>query len=244
MAHFMPEWLLPFGEAFEEALSQLTDCDALARRIDELADCIAARIDDETFTDEDLRAADDKLQALFAEYDQAKRGIDDRVRMAILTRQLVVHSLNPVSGQWEPLLDVEEWAHLGLDSTIDTYPDDVFSPAPNTEGQPIGLKRLAWGAWLKDQGPRADRAAENTGSKARKRGPPPDLLEQVKATMRAEIQEGKRTLADLKRLPTKLLTSSYPPAGITTILAARGAVLSELSELSEFVGRKNSDKQR
>jgi hypothetical protein len=171
MVHFKPEGFLPLGKAFEEVCLKLENCDELARRIDELDNRtgeldrrITDLIADGTTTGEErqaalqaandeLQAANDKLQAGTDEFYAAKLRGEDRVRMAVLTGQLSPWSLNPISGQMEPILvDPEEWGRLAFGfPAVDTYSDPFFSPGPDTEGRPMFFKQSEFQEWLDAQ---------------------------------------------------------------------------------------------
>jgi hypothetical protein len=233
MAHFVPEGFLPLGEAFEEACSKLENCDELTRRIDELDNRITNRIANGTVTDDELQAANNELQARIDEFDAARLRVEDRVRMAALTKQLFPWSLNPISARWERiLLDPEEWGRLAFGfSAVDTYSDPIFSPGPDTEGQPLFVEKSEFQEWLAAQWPSADRAASsaagNTSGEPRKRGPKAQKFRRIKERMKADIQSGQWTRADLENAQEKELESKYS-ASRDTVRAARNELLSEI----------------
>jgi hypothetical protein len=71
--------------------------------------------------------------------------------------------------------------------------------------------------------PPSTRAAE-----ARPRGRRPEKLEQVKAAMKRDIQEGRHTIEDLKSMRQKVLAARYDVSRETAV-KARAAVESEMS---------------
>jgi hypothetical protein len=150
MVHFLPnEDFLPLGHAFEEACSRLEKCDELNRLINELDTCTTSRLGEGTITDDELRVANDNLQTLFNKRDAARRQVEDRIRMAFLTEQLFRWSLNPLTGQMERILEEEERERLAFGfAAVDTFSDDIFSPGPNTGGQPQFVWIPEFRKWL------------------------------------------------------------------------------------------------
>jgi hypothetical protein len=104
----------------------------------------------------------------------------------------------------------------------------------------VSIRRESLDAWLKISTTAKTAESKSPSGTARKRGPKPDIGNEIKETMRTDLRSGRLTTLRLRELKEEALAVQYN-ASRDTCRKARTAVLSE----SEFVDNspdRNSDK--
>jgi hypothetical protein len=77
----------------------------------------------------------------------------------------------------------------------------------------------------------APTAPSDANTQARRRGPKPTKRDQVKDHMRDDIEQGRRTQADLRKMSEKELLNAYPYCKSRhTVREARKGVVAEIVE--------------
>jgi hypothetical protein len=134
MVHTYPDdEFIPLAGAFEQVVTPSELCTAACQSIGSAA--TQAERDD-----------------AFERYDQAKRQIEKAMRTAIADGKLPVFR-RASNNQIERIVDPTGFRHKSFGiPDIENIPHHLTSPGPDTDGQPVLLKKSDFHAWLSGQG--------------------------------------------------------------------------------------------
>jgi hypothetical protein len=134
MAYACPDDFITVAEAFEQAVKAL---------------CTVSALSVESWTPERSAENEEPREPnSFEKYDEERRRIERLMRDAIADGDLGAYILT-ISGQFERLIERECFRQMSLGIPgFENVPHHLTSPGPDTDGQPVLLKKNDFRNWI------------------------------------------------------------------------------------------------